>query len=246
MAPPWPAAAVAAAAWRLATTAPFLLLLSALAAQPALAQPEQQAVQVFDAEQLREALLGGAARVSVMAPVALTLENWPDTVVISRSVILSSPYRTMLDLCDADCRSGAAPVRPLVNVTSGGSLLLQRVFLRHFLPAQPQDLAAFGPVPGLLSSGGGLISFNLVVFHFQADSAWVFSRPPAQSWWASEQATAMAEVGTGRAAVSLDKPGLYALDYAGRDYAIGGCFAVLDLDDCLSEDVDHTTLVYCP
>ena len=148
---------------------PLLALLVAmmawqqLAAARELQQAGNAAVVVTSPAALRAALLGGATRVTVVAsPMQFNAQNWPDPPVqISQAVTILSPYRSIFDFCDAACRSGAEPVRAMFNVTAGGSLLLQRIFLREFVPATPTDLTGFGPVPALLSSGG-TISFKLV------------------------------------------------------------------------------------
>ncbi|KAG2453166.1 hypothetical protein HYH02_002490 [Chlamydomonas schloesseri] len=175
-----------------------------------------------------------------MSNLAFTPDNWPRPVQIVRAVTLYSPYRVKLDLC-----GGGQPARVLLNVTSSGSLLVQRFFLRNLMPSTPQDLTGFGPVPAFLSSGGR-VSFSVVVFHFLPATTWVFTAPPGQSFWARERSSpgVMTEIYTG-GLLQLEVPALYVLKYSSPQYSLAVCYSPVDLESCYADNDEQTTLVYC-
>ncbi|KAG2437335.1 hypothetical protein HXX76_005992 [Chlamydomonas incerta] len=172
-----------------------------------------------------------------MNNLGFTQDNWPNAVQIVRSVTLYSPYRVKLDLC-----GGGQQARVLFNVTSTGSLLVQRFFLRNLMPSTPQDLTGFGPVPAFLSSGGR-ISFSVVVFHFLPTTTWVFTAPADQSFWARER-TVMSDMYTG-GPLQLEAPALYVLKYSSPQYSVAVCYSPVDLAGCYADNDEKTTLVYC-
>ncbi|GFR47720.1 hypothetical protein Agub_g9474 [Astrephomene gubernaculifera] len=211
-------------------------------------QAGAQAVNASTPEELRRALLNGATEVALLNNMNFTPENWPEPVLITRATTIYSPYRVKLDFCG----SNGGPARVLLNVTSTGSLLLQRVFLRNFLPSGPQDLSGLGPVPALLSSGG-LISFRIVVFHFLPAVTWVFSAPPNQSFWAAQTAASttqqpqqqiLTDVYTG-AGLQLARPSLYVASYTSSLYSIALCYSPVDLHACYADNREDTQLAYC-
>ncbi|KAG2453164.1 hypothetical protein HYH02_002489 [Chlamydomonas schloesseri] len=175
-----------------------------------------------------------------MQDLVFTLENWPDPVQISHSVTLYSPYRVALDFC-----GGGQPARVLFNVTSSGSLLLLRVFVRNFLPAKPQDLTGLGPVPALLSSGGR-ITINLGIFHMGPETVWALNAPASQSFWAQQRrsAGAITDVYSGQP-LQLSTPALYLLKYSAADYALITSYVALDLRGCFSGSPTDVVLVVC-
>ncbi|KXZ54295.1 hypothetical protein GPECTOR_5g381 [Gonium pectorale] len=128
--------------------------------------------------------------------------------------------------------------------TAFSSLVLQRFFLRNFLPSSPHDLTGLGPVPALLSSGGN-ITIRLSVMHFLPSHMWVFSAPPAQSFWAREYFNAMGATSSG-APLSFNIPDLYLLKYNSPQYSISITYAPVDLRSCYATDeAEDTALVYC-
>jgi hypothetical protein len=118
------AAAAPRPALRLATRQPTrawapLLLLAAvlLAAPPAAAQPRPQTApaQVSTPDELLAALSNGtASQIHLMRPMVLP-DGWGPARV-ARPLLVMSPYRVILDWCDAKCRvsgswrRGAAPL----------------------------------------------------------------------------------------------------------------------------------------
>ncbi|KAG2494733.1 hypothetical protein HYH03_007246 [Edaphochlamys debaryana] len=198
----------------------------------------QQGVSVTSAAELRAALLAGASTLALDSPISFTEDAWPTPLVIDRPVFIYSAYRVFMDLRGSS--------RPLLTVTSSGSLTLQRIFLRNFLPPTPTDLTGLGPLPPFVSSGG-LITYRVVVYHFLPDMAWVFEAQRANSsWWAQNAPAVMSDVYTGAMGPDLTHPGLYSLRYQSPQYVISSCFAPVDLTSCLPRDAPaDTALAYC-
>ncbi|GIL59049.1 hypothetical protein Vafri_14017 [Volvox africanus] len=204
----------------------------------------QVEVSVASAVELRAALLSGATVVAVTANLNFNESNWPGPVLITKQVTIYSSYRFKLDFCG----SKGAPARPLINVTAPGSLLLQKVFLRNFLPSTPQNLSGLGPVPALLSSGG-TITFRLVVFHFLPKVMWAFNPLLTDSFWAREGQSALRSVYTGEG-LQLQHPALYVLKFSSLNrptgrYFMDTSYSPMDLNNCYADDAEDTTLVYC-
>ncbi|GLI62400.1 hypothetical protein VaNZ11_005017 [Volvox africanus] len=204
----------------------------------------QVEVSVASTVELRAALLSGATMVAVTANLNFNESNWPGPVLITKQVTIYSSYRFKLDFCG----SKGAPARPLINVTAPGSLLLQKVFLRNFLPSTPQNLSGLGPVPALLSSGG-TITFRLTVFHFLPTVMWAFNPLLTDSFWAREGQNALRSVYTGEG-LQLKRPALYLIKFSSLDqptgrYFMDTCYSPMDLNSCYADDGEDTTLVYC-
>ncbi|GIM05528.1 hypothetical protein Vretimale_9989, partial [Volvox reticuliferus] len=221
----------------------ILLVLLPQLVVPTFAQSQGE-VSVATPEELRAALLSGATMVAVTANLNFNETNWPAPVVITKQVTIYSTYRFKLDFCG----SKNAPARPLVNVTAPGSLLLQKIFLRNFLPSTPQNLSGLGPVPALLSSGGA-ITFRLVVFHFLPKVTWVFNSSLTDSFWARAGPNAFRSVYTGDG-LQLQRPALYVIKFSSLDrpterYFMDTCYSPMDLSSCYADDAEDTTLVYC-
>ncbi|KIY94940.1 hypothetical protein MNEG_13023 [Monoraphidium neglectum] len=110
----------------------------------------------------------------------------------ARPLLILSPFRVILDWCDAQCRSGAVNASaPKFILEDGAAVSWNRVFFRNAVPPVPAGagaaarraalMAAPGvqwasPTPFVASKGGGA-TYNLVVWHFQPAMMWVFEQP---------------------------------------------------------------------
>lgn len=143
----------------------LLALYSGGAMRPANAAPDTAPAPtpspalVSTPDELRAALEGGAAdAIHIMAPMALPL-GWRATV--SRTVLIMSPYRVVLDWCDAACREaalrGAAPPAAKLVLLEGAAVSWTRVFFRNFVPPRALSgaAAAGGAAGGNSSSTSG-------------------------------------------------------------------------------------------
>ncbi|MEW5298224.1 MAG: hypothetical protein WDW36_001371 [Sanguina aurantia] len=203
------------------------------------------AQSVYSLADLSTALNAGGTKIMIMAPLLFPSTGFTP-IVINRTVSLLSPYRAILQFCDAACLNGSVPLKSIVffNVTTGGSMLIRRCFMRNFLPSAPTDVSGLGPVPGIVTSGSGTLSFVLIVWHFKSTNIWAFTAN--NSFW-STNSGGMLHV-PDRTPLVLDTPDLYAVNIATPAVSIKTCFSPLDVDDCYDVPPDDvaTTLVYCP
>lgn len=203
------------------------------------------AQNVYSLADLSTALNAGGTKIMIMAPLLFPSTGFTP-IVINRTVSLLSPYRAILQFCDAACLNGSVPLKSIVffNVTSGGSMLIRRCFMRNFLPSAPTDVSGLGPVPGIVTSGTGTLSFVLIVWHFKSTNIWAFTA--SNSFW-NTNSGGMLHV-PDRTPLVLSTSDLYAVNIATQAVSISTCFSPLDLDDCYNVPPDDvtTTLVYCP
>jgi hypothetical protein len=92
---------------------------------------------------------------------------------------VQSPYRVVLDWCDAACNAGTANrTEPMITIARNGDVTFTRVFFRNFLPTSPMPAQPYedpqSPVPGIVCKDRGLVTFRLVVWHFMKQNLYAF------------------------------------------------------------------------
>lgn len=107
-----------------------------------------------------------------------------------RSLTIRSPFRVILDWCDAACNNGTSNrTEPYITVGRNGAITFTRVFFRNFLPtnaiAPPSWADPSSPVPGIVCKDGGSVTFRLVVWHIMKDNMYAFNSTSPYSYWVS-------------------------------------------------------------
>ncbi|KAI8472387.1 MAG: hypothetical protein J3K34DRAFT_209795 [Monoraphidium minutum] len=182
----------------------------------------------------------------------------------ARPMLILSPFRVVLDWCDADCLAGAPGANaPKFILEDGAAVSWNRLFFRNFLPPAPPGAggrprrAALRAAPGLdfqspnafVKGGGGGAMYNLVVFHFQPGMTWVFD--DAGTYWheATQGSPPAMQNMVGRGPYVAGDAQVYNIKSFGIAPvgSIQECYIPLDVDGCFdsSNPLDEQ-LIYCP
>lgn len=185
-------------------------------------------------------------QVAIMKP--FILDSSLGTAVVNRQLLITSPFRAMLNWCDDACNAGTAPQKPFVVAGPGAIITFNRLFFKNFIP---HTRAALGntaldfiksPVP-FVRSTGGQVTYNLVVMHWDPEMFWVYSAPG--TFWAQAAVNDIWSIGV-REPLQFEQPQVYNV----KNFAVDGtatvadCYMPVDVNGCLTNQQFDTTLVY--
>jgi hypothetical protein len=187
------------------------------------------------------------ASIAVVKPMQIP-SNW-GPARISRQLLVTSPFRAIIDWCDKLCAAGKLQ-HPFIILEDGAMVTFNRLFFRHYIPSSsaaysnPHLDFSNSPIP-MIVSNGGQVTYNLVVLHWTASMLWVFGK--AGSYWAQAAAPGGGMTALQEAAPPVfDKPDLYVIKKFSTDGSatIMDCYSPMDTDGCFTDQPFTTTLVY--
>lgn len=173
----------------------------------------------------------------------------PFCTLSCRQLLITSPFRAVIDWCDEECNAGKVPMKPFIILKAGAMVTFNRLFFRNLIPhsssaltASPQLDFSNSPVPFVVSQGGQC-TYNLVVMHWLPAMFWVFETPG--SYWAQAAKSAIVETTT-RQPIQFLHTDLYTIKIFSTDGSatINDCYMPLDVDGCLTNQPFNTTLIY--
>lgn len=185
-------------------------------------------------------------QIAVTKPFTLDSSLGPATV--TRQLLITSPFRAILDWCDDDCNAGTAPTKPFLIAGPGAIITFNRLFFRNFIPHTKAALSNTAldfmksPVPFVVSTGGQ-VTYNLVVMHWTAPMFWVYTTPG--TYWSQAAVNDIWSTGV-KKPLQFDTPQLYNI----KNFAVDGtatmadCYMPVDVDGCLTNQPFSTTLIY--
>eukprot|EP00878_Enallax_costatus_P007009 GHUV01007345.1.p1 GENE.GHUV01007345.1~~GHUV01007345.1.p1 ORF type:complete len:1094 (+),score=299.39 GHUV01007345.1:294-3575(+) len=187
-------------------------------------------------------------QIAITKPFTLNSSLGPATV--TRQLLITSPFRAILDWCDEACNTGAAPANPFLVAGPGAMITFNRLFFRNFIPHSQAALNNTAldfsktPIP-YVQSTGGQVTYNLVVMHWTPDMFWVFSTP--NTYWPQAAVSDIWSVGVKRH-LQFETPQVYNVKNFALDgtATIADCYMPVDVHGCLTDQPFDTTLIYCP
>jgi hypothetical protein len=224
-----------------------LLLVQSLCLQRCTGQSSNQAM-VSSVEEFKAALLSpSVGNIIILRSMQLPHDFGP--VPISRQLLITSPFRSVIDWCDDVCNAAKKPIRPYIVLQSGAQVTFNRVFFRNLVPhsnasqsSSPALDYTHSPVPFVVSAGGQ-VTYNLVVIHWRPAMFWVFENP--STYWAKAAVSAIVET-RHKQPLQFATPDLYSVKSFTTDgtATVADCYMPFDVDGCLTDQPFTTTLIY--
>lgn len=171
-----------------------------------------------------------------------TLNSSLGTATVTRQLLITSPFRAILDW------SGTIPENPFLIAGPGAVITFNRLFFRNFIPHSQEAFNnsaldfVKSPVP-YVKSTGGQVTYNLVVMHWTPNMFWAFSTPNA--YWGQAAVNDIWSMGP-KQPLQFHTPQVYNI----KNFAVDGtatvadCYMPVDVNGCLSDEPFNTTLIY--
>lgn len=186
------------------------------------------------------------AQIAVMKP--FTLDSSLGSATVTRQLLITSPFRAILDWCDDACSNQPTAVKPFLIAGPGAMVTFNRLFFKNFVPQSKAALTnpalefIKSPVP-YVKSAGGQVTYNLVVMHWMPSMFWIFST--AGTYWAQAAVNDIWSLGN-KQPLQFETPQVYNI----KNFAVDGtatladCYMPVDVDGCLTDQPFNTTLIY--